>query len=247
MRLSGAGLLAAVVLLLPSAASAERIAAITPSGQLMVFDSGAPTAVSLRSITGLGGTDVPRGIDYRASRDETVLVTAVDSSANNSAAKTWVVDTHIGSTSLLGQTAAAVEGWGDVDGDGDISIQPVADRIRVVNVNDDNFRLSPDTGLRTDAPDADITPAATTALVGVAHDRNVAGATSTTTYVIDRTGSTLGILGGVDGSPSANGGAVTDVGPLGLTLSATRDAGFDISGTTGVAYAALTDNADSLT
>jgi hypothetical protein len=245
MRLPCAGLFAAVALLLPPAASAERIAAIAPSGQLMVFDTSNPTAVSLRTITGLGVNDVPRGIDYRASRDETVLVTATDSTVNNSTPKTWVVDSHLGATSLLGQTAAAVEGWGDLDGD--ISIQPVADGIRVVNVNDDNFRLNPDNGLRTDATDTDITPAATTALVGVAHDRNVAGATTTTTYVIDRNGSTLGILGGLDGTTSANGGVVTDIGALGFTIASAKDAGFDISGTTGVAYAALTDNADGLT
>jgi hypothetical protein len=58
-----------------------------------------------------------------------------------------------------------------------------------------------------------------------------------------------GIQGGIDGAPSPNGGIVTDLGPLGFTLHATNDGGFDIAPGPGPqqAFAALTDAVDSLT
>jgi hypothetical protein len=224
-------------------ASAERLAAITSTGRLALIDSGAPISMSLRSITGLGVNDVVRGIDWRPARDEAVIVTATAATANNDTAKAYVIDPHIGTTSLIGSTGA-VPGWGDVAGD--VSFNPTVDRIRAVNVNDENFRMNPDSG-GLSGNDTDITPALTTSLIGVAYDRNVAGATATTAYAINRSDSTLSMLGGANGLPSANGGAVTAVGPLNLTLAASKDAGFDISGATGIAYAALTDNADNLT
>jgi hypothetical protein len=83
--------------------------------------------------------------------------------------------------------------------------------------------------------------------VGAAYDRNVAGAAATTLFAIDRNGSELVRIGSIDGAPaSPNGGVVTPIGPLGLTLNAVSDAGFDIA-PDGTAYAALTDDADDLT
>jgi hypothetical protein len=123
---------------------------------------------------------------------------------------------------------------------------PTADRIRAVNVNDENFRVNPSTGALA-GNDTDLTPGVTTALLGAAYDRNVVGATATTLFAIDRYDSQLARVGGVDALPSPNSGVVTDLGALGLTLSATADAGFDISGATGAAYAALTSSADGLT
>jgi hypothetical protein len=95
--------------------------------------------------------------------------------------------------------------------------------------------------------DTNVSPAAATAAIDVAYDRNVAGSTATTAYLIDRHDSRLAILGGVDSIPSPNGGVVTDRGPVGITLRASSDGGFDISGATRTAYAVLTDNADMLT
>jgi Domain of unknown function (DUF4394) len=154
-----------------------------------------------------------------------------------------VIDPHLGTTSLVG-SAGVVAGWGDVAGD--VNFSPVADRIRVVNVNDENFRINPDNGGLA-SNDTDITPGAGAGLIGVAYDRSAAGASATTAYAVNRTDNTLSMLGGADGTPSANGGVVTAVGPLNLTLAAASDAGFDISGATGTAYAALTDNGDGLT
>jgi Domain of unknown function (DUF4394) len=230
-------------LLAPSSAGAERIAAVV-GGRLMLFDSATPSAVATRDITGIGTNETIRGIDYRPSTGEVYVVTATTASANNSFARTYVIDTSLGTTGRVGVTTAAVPGWADVAGDA--GFNPVADRLRVLNVTDENFRLNPNDGALA-ADDTNLSPAATTAAIGLAYDRNVARSTATTAYLIDRHDSQLAMLGGVNSTPSPNGGVVTDRGPLGITLAASTDGGFDISGATGTAYAVLTDSADMLT
>src|SRR3954470_1775544 len=160
----------AVLALLAAAspASAERLAAITSTGQLALIDTAAPTTFSVRSITGLGVNDVVRGIDWRPARDEAVIVTADNGTTNTDPAKAWVIDPHIGTTSLIGTTTAR-PGWADVDGD--VNFNPVADRIRAVNVNNENFRINPDSGVLS-GNDTDLTYAAGPGLIGVAYDRN---------------------------------------------------------------------------
>lgn len=118
--------------------------------------------------------------------------------------------------------------------------------MRLLNANQENFRLQPRDGSLIQN-DPDLTPSATTTVVGAAYDRNVATAMATTLFAIDRSGNELVRIGGVDGIPSPIDGEVTSIGPLGFTLHSTLDAGFDISGESGVAYAALTSHADSRT
>jgi hypothetical protein len=225
-------------------ASAERIAAITSANKLLLFDSASPTILANRTITGLGAAETIRGIDYRAGTNEVYVVTAPTGSANNSVAKTYVLDPSVGTAGLVG-TTINIAGWADVPGD--VNISPVIGRLRGVNINDENIRVNIDSGDLA-GNDPDLTPAATTALIGVAFDRNVIGATATTVYAIDRTDSELTTLGSVNGVPlSPNSGVVADVGPLGVTLDGAKDGGFDISGATGTAYAALADSTDGLT
>ena len=78
-------------------------------------------------------------------------------------------------------------------------------------------------------------------IIATAYDRNFdrpnATLVKTTLYGIDRGSSRLVVQGGIDGAGAGgpNAGAITDVGPLGITLDATFDGGFDIqaSSTTG--------------
>ena len=64
--------------------------------------------------------------------------------------------------------------------------------------------------------------------------------------MIDRNDSVLARQGGVGAVPSPNGDVVTDLVPLGFTLNAANDGGFDIS-PGGAFFAALTNAADNLT
>jgi hypothetical protein len=109
---------------------------------------------------------------------------------------------------------------------------PVADRLRIVDPSDVNFRVDVDT-LST-FTDTSLNPGSD--VVALAYTNNVAGATVTTLYGIDSVAATLVQIGGPDGTPSPNGGAVTTIGPLGVT-PATNEVSFDIA-PSGTAYAA---------
>jgi hypothetical protein len=233
----------AATLSLAAPAGAEKLVALTTDSRILTFDSATPGTVATRTIGGLQTFQQPHGIDYRPADGLVYLLAATDGSAANSVAFTYALDVDTGYAGFVGQSTA-LPGWADVVAGMDFN--PTVDRIRAVNVNDENFRVNPNTGALA-GNDTDLTPGATTALIGAAYDRNVVGATATTLFAIDRNDSQLARVGGVDAVPSPNSGVVTDLGALGLTLSATADAGFDISGTTGAAYAALTSSADGLT
>jgi hypothetical protein len=238
------GLLVAACSLFVLTAPAAAVPAVglTPANGLVLFDTSTPGTVSPRNVAGLGANETIRGIDVRPTTGEVFVSTVTTASAANSVVRTYTLDTNTGVATLVGATAAALAGAGDVPAG--IDFNPTADRIRYVNTNDESARLNPSNGSLS-GNDTDLTPAATTTIIAEAYDRNQAGATLTTLYAIDRNDSQLARQGGIDGSPSPNGGVITDLGALGINLSQTRDGGFDIS-VTGVAFAALTDAADNL-
>lgn len=102
-------------------------------------------------------------------------------------------------------------------------INPVVDRIRVVDPSDHNARLNPNNGSTT-ATDTDINPDSD--LVAAAYTNNFAGAGVTTLYAIDDFDDALVRVGGIDGGPSPNGGQVTFIGSLGVDVPS--DTQFDI-------------------
>lgn len=125
-----------------------------------------------------------------------------------------------------------------------VDFNPTVDRIRVVSDVRQNLRLHPDLGTVIDfdaatagvQTDADLNPAATA--VAAAYTNSVAGATTTTLYLIDAATDTLVRQGGPDGMPpSPNTGALTTIGALGVDTKS--EVGFDIAPGSNVAYAAL--------
>jgi Domain of unknown function (DUF4394) len=224
-------------------ASAVPLVALSPSNGLLYLDSGSPGTVNPAPVSGIPVGETLRSIDGRPATGDIYAVTATTGAAANSVVRTYAIP-HTAFAIPVGATAAAVAGWGDVAAGADFN--PVVDRLRLVNVNDENVRINPFNGALA-GNDTDLTPAASTTLVGAAYDRNVTGAAATTLFAIDRNDSELVRIGSVDGSPaSPNGGVATPIGPLGLTLDAADDGGFDIA-PDGTAYAALTDDGDSLT
>jgi hypothetical protein len=246
IRAGLAGFLSAIALLgaMPAPAVAEPVAGVTPGNVLIRFDTSSPGAVStVGAITGLGTNETVRGIDARPSTGEVFIVTATTGAAANSIVFTYKLNTDTGAATFVGQTAAALAGAADVPTGWDFS--PILDTMRYLNTNDENARILPATGGLA-GNDTDLTPAATTTIIGTAHDRNRPGLGTTTQYGIDRNDSQLSIQGGINGTPSPNAGVTTDLAPLGFTLNAANDGGFDVS-PNGTAYAALTDAADNLT
>lgn len=187
-----------------------------------------------------------RGIDFRPATGQLYASAVVTGSAANSVVFTYVIDPATAVATPVGQTAAALFGAADVPTGYDFNPTSV-DRIRYVNTNDENARLNPNTGGLA-GNDTDLQPAVTSTIIAEALDRNIFGTAPTTLYAIDRNDSMLSIQGGINGAAPGgpNAGVVTDLAPLGFTLNGANDGGFDIS-PGGIAYAALTDDADDLT
>jgi Domain of unknown function (DUF4394) len=240
MRALLLGLIA--LLVVAPTASAMPLVAVTPGNNLFFFDSASPATTGPVALTGLGPSQTVRGIDARPQTGELHAVAAPTGFAANQVAFSYVIPRDSAFALPAGQSAA-LAGWGDVPAGWDFN--PVVDRARLVNTNDENARINPFNGSLA-GNDTDITPAATTTLIGAAYDRNVDGATATTLFAIDRNDSELVRIGGVDGTPSPNGGVATSVGPLGVPLNPASDAGFDVA-SDGTAFAALTAAADNLT
>ena len=237
------GLLVVVCIVGGKAAWAEEAIALIPGNTLIRFDTATPGTVTASvAITGLGVNQTVRGIDYRAITGEVFASAVTSLSAANSVIFTYKIDPATGVATLIGQTAALLTA-ADVPTGYDRN--PVTGSFRFVNINDLSARINPSTGGLV-ANDNVLTPGATTTIIAAAYDRNTLNSAVTTLYEIDQNDSQVAIQGGIDGSPSPNGGAVTDLCPLGFTLNPVNDGGFDIS-SSGIAYAALTDAADNLT
>lgn len=234
-------------LVVAAPAAADRAVALVAPNALVQFDTASPASTSAPlPVTGLGPNETLRGIDVRPFDLRLFGVTVTTGSAANSLIATYAIDPATGAATLVGVTAAALAGAGDVPTG--LDFNPAVDRIRYVNANDENARLNPFNGALA-GNDTDLTPAATTDIIASAHDQNVANPINpavppippTTLYHIDRSGGgNLTMQGGVDGSTSPNSGVQTDLGGLGFVLNAAHDGGFDIT-RDGRGFAALSN------
>ncbi len=182
---------------------------------LVSFDSATPTAVTTIPVTGLTTGDTLRAIDFRPVNN--LLYGVATTSTNDT--RLYVINPTTGAATPLGDPV-------DVDPNGSfygIDFNPTSDRIRVVNDNDENLRLNPNNGARADTPVNDTNLTAGAIVDSVAYDNNVFDATATTLFALNLSSNSLARIGGVGGSPSPNGGVVTDIGPLGFA--------FNLSGT----------------
>jgi hypothetical protein len=230
-----------VSLLATAPADAEPAVALTGGNQLLLFDTATPSVATGRPVTGLGVGETLRGIDQRPASLALYGAAVTSGAPNNSVVRTYLIDPATGAATLIG-TTGALAGAGDVATGWDFN--PRVDRARYTSANDENARITPSNGsLASD--DTDLNPGSTD-VIAEAYDRSVKDAEATTLFAIDRSNSTLARQGGVDGSPSADDGAVTTIGGLGFLLHPAEDGGFDISATGG-AYAALSANSDGLT
>ena len=179
-------------------------------------------------VTGMVAGDTLRAIDYRPVNG---LLYGLATDASNAVVRLYVINATTGvatggSTPVTLPTPATL--W-------DINFNPVVDRVRVVNDQDENARLVPDTGALA-ADDANLSPPTVT-VDAIAYTNPVAGAASTTLYALNQTTNSLATIGGVAGTPSPNTGVVTDIGPLGITFAGSPTA-LDIA-TTNTAFAVL--------
>ncbi len=221
--------------------------ALTDANAILRFDTSAPgTILNTLPVTGLAAGENLVGIDFRPRTGELIGFAALDNGASD-ATRLYKIEPLTGAATAIGTGAPLVSGNG-VYG---VDFNPTVDRLRITNAANDNARFNPNNGARADAPVNDTDLNATGPIVGVAYDRNfdrqtvatpANGVIPTSLFGIDGASSRLVKIGGIDGVPSPNGGATTNVGALGVTLDAGRDGGFDIApgAGNGRAFAALT-------
>lgn len=106
---------------------------------------------------------------------------------------------------------------------------PTVDRIRLVSNTGQNLRLHPDLGTVV-FTDGNLNPG-TPSVNAAAYSNSIAGATTTTLFVIDSTTDKLYMQN------PPNAGTLVEVGSLGVNVEA--DNGFDIGGSSGTAFAVL--------
>ena len=196
---------------------------------LVRFNTATPATVGAPlPVTGLAAGDTLKAIDYRPANG---LLYAIATDGTNAAVRTYTINPATGAATAVGSPVVLPTpgtAW-------DINFNPTVDRIRVVNDQDENARLVPDTGALA-ADDTNLSPASVI-VDAVAYTNPFAGATATTLYALNRATNRLAAIGGLNGTPSPNGGVVTEIGPLGVDFGASPTA-FDIA-TNNLAFAAL--------
>ena len=197
---------------------AEPLVVYTTSNRLLSFDSATPGTISTNvAIVGLQTNEFLRGIDYRPANG---LLYGL-SNQN----RIYTLNPLTGSAVLVSTLSVALSSPADFFG---VDFNPTVDRLRVVGSDDQNLRVNVDTGATI--VDTPINPVSNS-VVGSAYTNNFAGATTTTLYAIDPGTDSL-----YTQNPPNN-GTLNLVGNLGVDTRTL--VGFDISGTTGVAFSVL--------
>ena len=213
---------------------AEILTGLTSTGNLVTFDSGTPgTIQSSVAISGLMPGETLLGIDRRPANE---LLYGLGSTS-----RVYTINTTTGIATAVGAMPFSPALSGTAFG---FDFNPVPDRIRVVSTDTSDFRLNPNNGTLagTDTP---LTYAAGDSgaglfprVVGLAYSNNFDGTGVTTLFGIDSNRDVLVMQGGPGGAPSPNAGVLTTIGS-GLGFDTSDLVGFDISGITGLAFAAL--------
>jgi hypothetical protein len=229
----------------PTQAPGELLG-VTVNDRLVSFNRGAPGKLCTNAaITGLNAGEGILGIDIRPADGDLYALT--------DGGKIVTLDVATGAATLVSTLSADASDMTApftalAAGAAGMGFNPVPDRLRVVSREGQNLRINVDTGATT--TDASMSPESMS-IGAVAYTNAYAGATSTTLYALDTSGS-LTRIGGApatggacpDDTNNPNCGNVSMVGPLGVTDVSDVN-GFDIDGDPSAAaatsaFAALT-------
>ncbi|MEO6671464.1 MAG: DUF4394 domain-containing protein [Ferruginibacter sp.] len=169
------------------------------------------------TISGLQAEESILAVDFRPSTGQLYGL--------GSSSRIYVINPSTGVARAIGAGPFTPSLVGDVAG---FDFNPTVDRIRIVTSSGQNLRANPETGTIAFV-DGPINGQPGAIVAGAAYTNNMAGATTTTLYGIDRESDNLYIQ-----NPPNNGTLVL-VGPLGSNVD---DGGFDIANT-GDAFAML--------
>lgn len=196
--------------------------AVTSSNMLWIFNPMNPTPIA-KQITGLQPGEDIYGIDFRPVNGQLYAL--------GSTSRIYTINTSNGAAMAVGAPFSP----GLTVGDYGFDFNPTVDRIRLISNSNQNLRLNPDNGAVA-AVDGMLTGSLGGA-TGAAYTNNFAGATTTTLYSLSNSNGQLFIQ-----NPPNNGTLVPvgGNGLLGLPFEGAN--GFDIGGTSNIAYAILRSN-----
>ena len=201
---------------------------------------GRPTPVAINGLIATNNNDDLIGVDYRP-RTSTLYGLGAGGQVYLLTPGTTAADPF--TATAIGTPAADVVN----DVSGGVDFNPVPDAIRVNNVDNQNFRFSPNTGglvmpdTNLDFANGDPNDGDDPVVGATAYTNNFDGAAQTTLFDIEAGNNALVRQGGVNvppGTPSPNDGILFTVGTL-PGGNITPVAGFDIETQTQNAYAAL--------
>jgi hypothetical protein len=208
-----------------SSSRADFVVGLVGGSQLVTFDSTTPgTLTAPINITGLRPDETIVGIDFRPATPNTLV------GVGNLGGTGYVYSIDV-ATGVA--TAINTSGFTLTGSSYGVDFNPVPNALRIVGNDGQNLRI---TAGGTGTVNSDTT-LSETGIVAAAYSNNFAGTAVTTLYSLNADTNSLVRVGGLDGPPSPNGGVVTTIGSLGVDFS---NAGFDISGNDGTAYAVLT-------
>ncbi len=227
---------AAAVPALAATTSAEIIYGLTTQNDVFIVDSAAPSVVIDGGSVGnlLGNADL-QAIDYRAATGEIYLLDDMEN--------VYTFDPVSFDATVVGTYSPRIPGTSYA-----FDFNPAfmgGEFARIITDANDNRVISGDTGQyllpveKTDVFYAagDANDGVDPNIAGIAYTNSFGVPTSTQQYGID---SDLGVLVTV----ANNAGTLNTIGSLGVS-PLTNELGFDISGATGIAYAALQDGPNS--
>ena len=186
---------------------------------LQIFNPNNPTPIA-KTITGLQSGENILGIDMRPANGQLYAL--------GSTSRLYTINMSNGAATAVGTGPFTTPLSGTDFG---FDFNPTVDRIRIVSNTGQNLRAHPDLGTIAFV-DGNINPS-NSSVSAAAYTNNFAGATTTTLYVLDVVNRKLYI------QTPPNNGTLQFVANLQSNFSTFN--GFDIGGTSGIAYAALSD------
>ena len=192
------------------------------NNMLYRFDPTDPNPIPVE-FKGLAEGEMISGLDFRPVNGQLLAVSNMS--------QLYSVNPSNGTLTAIGSTLSPMA-MGMFIG---FDFNPTVDRIRLVTETGQNLRLHPDLGTVV-AVDGSLNPGMPHA-PAAAYTNSFAGTTSTALYVVDYENDMLYQV-----SPP-NDGVLVEIGPLGIDVE--DDNGFDIGGTSNMAYGVFTVNGSS--
>lgn len=178
--------------------------------RIVTFNSTSPgTLITNVPAAGLNPNERLIGIDFRPQNG---LLYGVASTGTSS--RLVLINHQTGSITTVGSGITPPLPLSQFYG---VDFNPTTDRLRIVGTDQRNIRVNPDLGA-IEGTDTNLTPASGGFLFvdQIAHSNNIVGATQSTLFAGDANSGSFARIGGVNGTPSPNGGVVNLIGSFGL-------------------------------